>query len=154
MTLNHPNLSFLRNAVEQQCSFKVGNVFFGPPGILLPYSLFIVKCVTCYVTTLHLPRLGLVQSVFVPHLADNKSMFYPCPFYANSVCGRRLWRPCAGGGWGWRGPGDGQVHRGRDRRLPAADPASSACFATDHMAITAATGAGSRSTGWGEMSER
>ena len=32
-TLNHPNLNILRNAVQQQYSFKVRNVFFGPPGI-------------------------------------------------------------------------------------------------------------------------
>ena len=34
VALNNPNLSFLRNAVRQQCNFKVRNVFFGPPGIL------------------------------------------------------------------------------------------------------------------------
>ena len=32
MTLNHPNLNFLRSAVQQQYGFKVRNVFFGPPG--------------------------------------------------------------------------------------------------------------------------
>ena len=31
-TLNHPNLSFLRNAVQQQYSFKVRNIFSANPG--------------------------------------------------------------------------------------------------------------------------
>ena len=41
MTLNNPNLSFLRNAVRQQCNFKVRNVFFGPPGICMYLYLYL-----------------------------------------------------------------------------------------------------------------